>query len=490
MDSQLLNKAREYELEKEKLIGKEDRPAFHMTPRVGWMNDPNGFCFYKGEYHMFYQYYPYKSVWGPMHWGHAVSKDLLHWEYLPAALAPDMPYDSFGCYSGNSITYKDGRHLIIYTSVVKNKIDENTEEEFQQQSVAIGDGREYKKAAENPVITTDMIPEGYSTVDFRDPKIWKGKDGIYRVIIGAKDQNGLGHLLLYVSDDCITWKYKKVFLKNDGNFGTMWECPDFFEFEGKAVVIVSPIGMVETDFEYPDGNGTVCFVGTYDEETDTFTVENHQAVDYGADFYAPESADAPDGRHIIIGWAQNWATINEHSEDDSFFGQMSLPREISIKNNRLYQLPVKEIEECRYDKVEYKNISLSDEEVSLDGVRGRFLDMELEISANDATEFVVSLAKNKENKTDFIYKPKESLVMVDRSMSGALNERFHQRCAKISSKDGHLKVRIIMDRNSIEIFIEDGRSVLTTAITTDLDAEDICFKADGSAIMNVTKYSL
>ena len=119
MNSQALRDARRYEEIFEKMILPEERPAFHLSSRVGWMNDPNGFSRYKGEYHLFYQYHPYDSHWGPMHWGHAVSKDLLHWKYLPAVLAPDMPYDRDGCFSGGALTMKDGTHMLMYTGVCK-----------------------------------------------------------------------------------------------------------------------------------------------------------------------------------------------------------------------------------------------------------------------------------------------------------------------------------------------------------------------------------
>ena len=119
MVSPILQKARKYEETFEKNIKKEERPDFHLTPRIGWMNDPNGFSFYNGQYHLFYQYYPYGSHWGIMHWGHAVSSDLLHWNYLPAAMAPDEAYDKDGCFSGSAVTLPDGRHLLMYTGVAK-----------------------------------------------------------------------------------------------------------------------------------------------------------------------------------------------------------------------------------------------------------------------------------------------------------------------------------------------------------------------------------
>ena len=140
MTSQTLREARKYEETVEKSIAREERPDFHLCSRVGWMNDPNGFSYHNGMYHMFYQYYPYESKWGPMHWGHAVSRDLLHWEHLPAALAPDEPYDRDGCFSGSALTLPDGRQLLMYTSVVKERQENDTIRDIQTQSLAIGDG--------------------------------------------------------------------------------------------------------------------------------------------------------------------------------------------------------------------------------------------------------------------------------------------------------------------------------------------------------------
>ena len=172
MISEMLQSAREYEEMRGEKISPEERPAFHLTPRVGWMNDPNGFSFYKGQYHLFYQYHPFSLKWGPMHWGHAVSRDLVHWEYLPCALAPDAPYDSFGCFSGSAITLPDGKQLLLYTGV-KEEGGGCSSRTVQTQCVAIGDGMDYEKCAENPVLTGEDLPEEGSCEDFRDPKIWQ-----------------------------------------------------------------------------------------------------------------------------------------------------------------------------------------------------------------------------------------------------------------------------------------------------------------------------
>ena len=140
MNSQTLREARKYEEASEKMIPADHRPEFHLSVRTGWMNDPNGFSYYKGKYHMFYQYYPYDSHWNSMHWGHAVSEDLLHWEYLPAALAPDESYDRDGCFSGSAATLPDGRQLLMYTGVVQERHKNGAVVDWQNQCIAVGDG--------------------------------------------------------------------------------------------------------------------------------------------------------------------------------------------------------------------------------------------------------------------------------------------------------------------------------------------------------------
>ena len=137
MISQTLREARRYEEATGQMITAEERPAFHLSTRVGWTNDPNGFSYYQGKYHMFYQYHPYATYWGPMHWGHAVSKDLLHWEYLPAALAPDAPYDRDGCFSGSAVELEDGRQLLMYTGVLNTILPEGGKKEIQTQCSAL-----------------------------------------------------------------------------------------------------------------------------------------------------------------------------------------------------------------------------------------------------------------------------------------------------------------------------------------------------------------
>ena len=361
MTSQILRDARKYDREMDRNIAGEHRPVFHLSSRVGWMNDPNGFSFYKGEYHMFYQYHPYSPFWGPMHWGHAVSRDLLHWEHLPAALAPDMEYDRDGCFSGSAVVLPDGRHLLMYTGVSKEVQPDGSTKEVQTQCLAVGDGMDYEKYVGNPVLDKAALPEGGSKYDFRDPKLWRKQDGSYLCVTGNCTAAHDGQILLYSSPDGFRWKYEKILAANHERFGKMWECPDFFALDGKQVLITSPQDMMPQGFEYHNGNGTLCLIGSYDEASNTFVEESNQSIDYGIDFYAPQTVLAPDGRRIMIGWMQNWDTCNLHApEIRSWFGQMSLPRELSVQNGRLFQRPVRELEAMRGQEVKYENVAFTD----------------------------------------------------------------------------------------------------------------------------------
>ncbi len=488
-----LEKARAYEAENEKKITPEMRPAFHLTPRVGWMNDPNGFSYYKGQYHMFYQYYPYRPFWGPMHWGHAVSKDLLHWTYLPAALAPDEPYENGGgCFSGSAVELTDGRQLLVYTGVLSEKQPDGTMHDVQQQCVAVGDGVDYKKYENNPVMTAKQLPEDSSRFDFRDPKAWRAADGTYRCVMVSCDKKGDGRAVLFESKDGFSWNFKNILTQNNGRFGKMWECPDLFELDGKSVLIVSPMEMEAEGLEYPNGHGVVCQIGIYDDNAGTFVCEQAQSIDYGIDFYAPQTVQAPDGRRIMIGWMQNWAFVNQHSEDEPWFCQMTLPRELTIVNGRLIQRPTKEFDACRKNPVSYQNVVVSGEK-KLDGIEGRVADLELSIapeSKDGCYLFEMRFAQDDKHYTALRYRPHESELEIDRRYSDSRVAFIHQRSCKVRKNEGKLKLRVVIDRFSAEVFANDGEQVMSVTFTTDTAAKGISFVADGAVKLDITKYDI
>ena len=495
MISQKLSEARVYERKKETEIAIENRPVFHLTPRVGWLNDPNGFSFYNGLYHLFYQYNPYRPFWGPMHWGHVISRDLLHWTYMPAALAPDQPYDDGnGCFSGSAQTLDDGRQIILYTGVSWEKQSDGSMKEIQQQCIASGDGEVYEKYEKNPVISSDQLPKGYDRSNFRDPKLWKEKDGSWRCVTVSRNETNGGGVLLFESSDCISWKFKSVMAENMNRFGRMWECPDFFELDGKHILLTSPQDMLPEGLEYHTGNGTLCIIGEMDKDTYTLKEQFNQSVDYGIDFYAMQTVEAPDGRRIMIGWMQNWDTLAHRCNDSKWFAQMSLPRELSVKNGRLYQTPIKELDALRKNRVEYNDVVIDNDTITLDRVEGRTIDMELVIRPEDKEnvykKFALRFAQNEKFHTELSFRPYESVLKIDRKFSGTERALVHQRRCLVNGDANELKLRVILDRFSAEVFINDGEQVMSAVMFTEQEANGISFFADGAAKIDVVKYDL
>ena len=489
MISSKLQQARDYELAHEKDILPQERPLFHLSPRVSWLNDPNGFSWYDGKYHLFYQYHPYSSVWGPMHWGHAVSSDLLSWEYLPVIMAPDTPCDSFGVFSGTAELLPDGRQLLMYTGVRKEKDAQDKTREYQVQCIATGDGLNYEKYEGNPVLTGADIPAGSSLSDFRDPKIWRKSDGTYACIATNRDSTGSAQLLMYTSPDGFHWSFHKVFFSNNWRFGNMWECPDFVECDGKWVLFASPMEMEAIGTEYPNGRSCMCLIGSYDEQTDTFTEEQNQIVDSGIDFYASQTMKAPDGRTILIGWMANWDVCEFRQPKEKWYGMMTLPRELRVRDGRLYQLPVRELAKMRTNPVCYADAAVSGK-VSLEGVRGRCADLELTIRpGQDTTAFSVRIAEDEKHHVSLTWCPREGVLKLDRRFSGSRQGTIHQRECVVGQRE-ELKLRLVLDRFSAEAFVGEGERVMTVTFFTDIAADGISFESDGTSTLCVEKYDL
>ena len=491
MKSDKLGAARDFEAKYRPFVEK-DLPAFHLTGGIGWINDPNGFAPYKGEYHLFFQYNPYDIKWGPMHWGHAKTSDFIRWELLPCALAPDEEYDRDGCFSGGAATLPDGRHLLMYTGVRNVRREDGRLQSFQTQCIAVGDGTDYEKCEFNPVIGSDQIPEGGSTQDFRDPYLWKEQEE-YRVIVGNRGPDGSGRILLYRSADAVHWEYVSTVASCHNQFGKMWECPNIFHLDGKDVLLVSPMEMLAVGLEFHNGNGTVCLLGRYDRQKQHLIRENVQAIDYGLDFYAPQTLEASDGRRIMIGWMQNWETSSSVSRTARFMGQMTLPRELHVKNGRLYQNPVRELEAYRGSEIGYSNVMISSE-TSLMGVRGRYIDMTVTVRQGNENSmyrwFRINVAKDGEHYTSIRYKPETGTIRVDRTQSGFPHDIVNVREFQVRTIGGALKLRIILDRYSVEVFVNDGEQAASSVIYTPDTADSISFAADGLALIDVEKYDL
>ncbi len=486
-----LQKARDFENKYFPHLSPDDQPLFHVTGGLGWINDPNGFSVYKNEYHLFYQYHPYDIQWGPMHWGHVKTNDFIHWDRLPCAIAPEEWYDKHGCFSGGAIELPDGRQLLMYTGVRNTRLKNGTIVATQVQCLAVGDGVDYQKYEKNPVLDARDLPEGGSPNDFRDPKVWF-EDGKYLAVIGNRPADKSGSILLFESENGFDWHFSSVLASCHNQFGKMWECPDFFVLEGKHVLLTSPQNMTSMGMEFHPGNSTLCIIGTFDRERRHLLRENTQTVDYGTDFYAMQTLLSMDGRRIMIAWMQSWESSGCKMKDLPFFGQMTLPRELSIRNGRLIQNPVREIEACRKVKVSYRNVMITDE-TNLQGVSGRIIDMTVTVRPANQNNiyryFRVNVAKDGERVTTIRHKPENNTIRVDRSRSGFPHDIVNVRDFPVRATD-ELKLRIIMDRYSLELFVNDGEQAASFVLYTPSTADSVTFSADGAAIIDVEKYDI
>jgi len=453
-------------------------PLYHVAAPIGWLNDPNGFCTYKGQYHLFYQYHPYSAQWGPMHWGHVVSKDLVHWDHLPIAIKPDKPYDRDGCFSGSAIEF-GGKLYLMYTGNVP---------EGQNQCIAVsGDGINFEKYEGNPVIEA---PENVDmqSLHFRDPKVWRHGEKFYAVIGAKTADEQQGQALLYESDDLINWKFKNISARSHGNEGNMWECPNFAEVDGKDVVILSPMGINPEGNKYLNHVDSGYFIGKLNYRTGVYVRGKFELLDYGSDFYAPQIMQTEDGRCIMIGWLAMWyADMPE--QEDGWAGLMTVPRELHIKNGKLISVPVKELESLRESSAAtHTNLKLTEPE-KLYGVRGETGELIVEVNLAKSDNFSVELRAGGDEKTLLNYDKSTSIFQLNRENSGVGPKDNREVQLEPSNK---LKLRIYIERSSVEVFINDGEAVMSARIYPAETSQDIIFvPRDGKLTLNeVTFYKL
>jgi beta-fructofuranosidase len=334
------------------------RPEYHLLPPHNWMNDPNGPVWWKGKYHLFYQLNPHAAVWGDMHWGHAVSADMVHWRHQPIALAPTPGGpDSEGCFSGSAVV-NDGVATFIYTGVQNAQPDEVTLHdgngilrETQLLATAEDDDLLHWKKLPEPVIAAP--PPGIAVTGFRDPCPWREGNDWY-LGIGSGEREKGGCVLLYRSRDLRHWEYLHKLAEgrpngkqaaNPCDSGEMWECPDFFELDGKHCLLYSTEGKV------------IWSTGDYDPRERRYTPQREGILDHGA-YYAPKSFLAPDGRRILWGWIRETRPQAEYAAA-VWAGAMALPRVLTVDNQGQLEFAVAAEGESLRGKAEHTKLTLA-----------------------------------------------------------------------------------------------------------------------------------
>lgn len=420
--------------------GNKLRPTFHITGGDGWINDPNGLVVFRGRYHVFFQYHPYSTEWGPMHWGHVVSDDLMHWQRLPIALTPGGDGDADGCFSGSAVVYNDKLYL-MYTGFTKNA---GLDTERQVQCLAESDdGIHFVKRG--VVIDSDGIPLGYSATDFRDPKVWR-HDGKFWCVIAARKLDGRGRTLMYSSDDLLSWRFVGDMLGEDCK-GVMTECPDYRDTEG--------LFLASEQSQPPEGNVHLNYhttrwtLGKLDYGTGRFTPKDSGICDYGFDFYAPQSFE---NEPVVIGWMNMWDR-SMPSAQYGFTGMLTVPRRISVKDGELSQTPI----------VTKKEIV---RKTNVKSVKDRIKVGVADIAAENLREFSLLMRKGEGAVTTFTLSNGEWVF--DRSRSGERITGVETNADSLAGVrrmpfDGKKKteITVVFDEFSIEIFV-NGKSLTST----------------------------
>lgn len=481
-----IDRANEYIEQNRNTVIQTYRLKYHAMAPIGWINDPNGFSMYQGEYHLFYQYNPYSAVWDTMHWGHAKSSDLVKWEDLPVALAPDQEYDSGGIFSGSAIE-KDGKLYVMYTCVSND---------LQQQCIAVSeDGVTFEKVPENPVLTARDLPENALASDFRDPKVFE-RNGTYYVVLASKTVNETGQVLLYQSPDLIQWSLKSILLEGTADQGIMWECPDLFELDGKDLLVLSPIQIPRSGNEYWNLDSVVAFVGSVNWETGKLNVEYQKELDHGLDFYATQSLLDHENRRIVIAWMNMWGrSWPTNTLNHKWTGAMTLPRQLSFVDDVLIQTPIDGIQNYVSSSPVYEDISITNATYTLSAVVGEVGILEVIANVSQANFFKILLRYNDVESTELSYNPQYGDVTLNREFSGIEitgeeNPAVTKRVVNVALLSNDLiKFKVFLDQSSVEVFINDGVESMTSTIYPTEYADIIQFIADGTVYFEKIQWS-
>jgi beta-fructofuranosidase len=421
------------------------RPRYHFLPPANWMNDPNGCIQWQGSYHLFYQHNPHGAFWGTMHWGHAVSQDLVHWTHLPIALAPTPGGpDQGGCFSGCAVD-NHGTPTLVYTGV-----------DPQVQCIATSDDGllTWQKHPSNPVLANP--PTGVIAKDFRDPYVWREGQTWY-MALGSGIENVGGVVLLYRSEDLLHWTYvQPLCTGHKDETGTIWECPNFFPLGGKHVLIISPIPL----------RRSIYFVGTYANHT--FTPETRGELDLGGHYYAPQSFVDERGRRLMWGWLWEGRS-GEAQRTAGWAGVMSLPRVLSLRpDGQLGMVPAPEVEVLRGKHQHHANMALPlAPRQATETMQGEALEIRAVFAPGAGAPYGLHLRRAPEGveQTSVVYDPQTRTLAIDRNRASLDPATQHdtRSCPLELGPVEPLTLRIFLDHSVVEVFANE-RACLTSRI--------------------------
>src|SRR5579875_217100 len=462
------------------------RPQFHFSPPKNWMNDPNGLVYYRGEYHLFYQYNPFAESWGHMSWGHAISRDLVHWRSLPVAL---REFNGIMIFSGSAVVdWKNtsGFGAAGNPPLVAVFTGDGHGKQTQNIAYSTDRGRAWKRYKNNPVIDINER-------DFRDPKVFWYEPGNYWVmIVSLASQH---KVRFYASSNLKEWNHLSDFGPAGAKNPPNWECPDIYRLPVQNQPDVSKwvleVGI--GDHAAAGGSGGQYFIGEFDGKT--FTNDNSPEqvlwVDYGMDFYAAQTwSDIPssDGRRIMLGWMDDWkyaAKIPTHP----WRGQQSIPRVVTLERLtegiRMFQSPIAELQKLRAERLHTEPQTISgSRDLFPEKNLGKTLEILAEFEPGSAAEFGLKVCKGASQETLIGYNVKRSEVFVDRSRSGAVSfsENFPGRhSAPLQPENHRIRLHVFLDRCSVEVFANRARAVITDLIFPDPSGQALEVYSSGGA---------
>lgn len=454
------------------------RQAFHIQPISGLLNDPNGFCYYNGEYHLFYQWFPLGPVHGLKHWYHTTSTDLATFQNKGIAVTPDTKWDSHGAYSGSGIVV-NGQFYIVYTG---NHRTEAWDRVPYQVIAQIENGE-----AINKTMIIDGPHEGY-TDHYRDPKVWF-ENGLYYMVLGAQRTNETGTIVVYTSTDFKEWTFKGELNTTYDDFGYMWECPDVFSLNNQDVVLFCPQGLDPVDGKYQNIYQSGYLIGHIDKSTLEMTHGEFHELDHGFDFYAPQTTLDKDGNRILVGW-MGLPDTDYPTDEYGWAHCLTLPRVLTIEEGKLRQRPVPSLQKLRRNEETALGYATR-KNVKLHPYEGKAYELLVDILENEAPEFYLELKVSRKESTLLTYNKAERRLTLERFDSGRVSQEVVGTSRSIVLEKDLSQLQIFVDHSSIEIFINDGEAVMTTRIFASEDATGIrTSTANGQVYLKFTKYDL